>query len=120
MATNEIETYEPAPLFLTAQKRARSRGTVAADPRDVPALVFSAMVTGPSGARPRRDPSIPMAITPQLIPRARSDTHLLRVCHGRLGDGNGMIVQRGMIRPPSFHNDGLSDLSKTHRRPLTR
>jgi mono/diheme cytochrome c family protein len=24
-------------------------------------------------------------------------------CHGRLGDGGGMIVQRGFPRPPSFH-----------------
>lgn len=24
-------------------------------------------------------------------------------CHGRLGDGNGMIVQRGFPRPPSFY-----------------
>lgn len=24
-------------------------------------------------------------------------------CHARLGDGNGMIVQRGYKRPPSFH-----------------
>jgi hypothetical protein len=24
------------------------------------------------------------------------------VCHGAVGDGNGMIVQRGMIRPPSL------------------
>ena len=31
------------------------------------------------------------------------------VCHGRLGDGNGMIVQRGFIRPASFHNDRLTN-----------
>ncbi len=24
-------------------------------------------------------------------------------CHSRVGDGNGMIVQRGFRRPPSFH-----------------
>jgi mono/diheme cytochrome c family protein len=28
-------------------------------------------------------------------------------CHGSLGDGNGMIVQRGMKRPPSFHIERL-------------
>lgn len=28
-------------------------------------------------------------------------------CHGSIGDGNGMIVQRGMKRPPSFHIDRL-------------
>lgn len=29
------------------------------------------------------------------------------VCHGRLGDGAGMIVKRGFRRPPSFHEDRL-------------
>jgi mono/diheme cytochrome c family protein len=29
------------------------------------------------------------------------------VCHGRLGDGSGMIVKRGFRKPPSFHDDRL-------------
>ena len=28
-------------------------------------------------------------------------------CHGRVGDGNGMIVQRGFPHPPSFHDPRL-------------
>jgi mono/diheme cytochrome c family protein len=28
-------------------------------------------------------------------------------CHGRLGDGTGMIVQRGFPKPNSFHSDSL-------------
>ncbi len=28
-------------------------------------------------------------------------------CHGKLGDGNGMIVQRGFRRPPSYHDPRL-------------
>lgn len=28
-------------------------------------------------------------------------------CHSRTGDGNGMIVQRGLKRPSSFHEDRL-------------
>lgn len=28
-------------------------------------------------------------------------------CHGKLGDGNGMIVQRGFRRPPSYHEPRL-------------
>ena len=28
-------------------------------------------------------------------------------CHGRLGDGNGMIVKRGYRQPPSYHADRL-------------
>ena len=29
------------------------------------------------------------------------------VCHGRTGDGDGMIVRRGFRRPPSYHTDRL-------------
>jgi mono/diheme cytochrome c family protein len=28
-------------------------------------------------------------------------------CHGAFGDGNGMIVQRGFKRPPSYHEERL-------------
>jgi mono/diheme cytochrome c family protein len=29
------------------------------------------------------------------------------VCHGRLGDGQGMIVKRGYKQPPTYHQDRL-------------
>lgn len=35
-------------------------------------------------------------------------------CHGRTGDGNGMIVQRGMPHPPSFHSQALRDAPDRH------
>lgn len=35
-------------------------------------------------------------------------------CHSRLGDGEGMIVQRGMPRPPSFHSQRLRDAPDEH------
>jgi len=30
-------------------------------------------------------------------------------CHGRLGDGNGMVVQRGLRQAASYHQDRLRD-----------
>jgi mono/diheme cytochrome c family protein len=36
------------------------------------------------------------------------------VCHGRLGNGDGMIVQRGFTRPPSFHIDRLRTEPDAH------
>jgi hypothetical protein len=36
------------------------------------------------------------------------------VCHSRLGDGNGMIVQRGFRKPPSFHIDRLRNAPDGH------
>ena len=35
-------------------------------------------------------------------------------CHARTGAGNGMIVQRGMPRPPSYHIDRLRTADDQH------
>jgi len=35
-------------------------------------------------------------------------------CHGGLGDGDGMIVQRGYRRPPSFHEERLRSMPDGH------
>jgi mono/diheme cytochrome c family protein len=35
-------------------------------------------------------------------------------CHGRLGDGNGMIPARGYRRPPSFHTETLRTAAAGH------
>jgi mono/diheme cytochrome c family protein len=35
-------------------------------------------------------------------------------CHSRLGDGRGMIVQRGFPPPPSFHDQRLLDAPAGH------
>jgi mono/diheme cytochrome c family protein len=32
-------------------------------------------------------------------------------CHGELGDGNGMVVQRGFPHPPSYHAARLRDIT---------
>lgn len=36
------------------------------------------------------------------------------VCHGITGTGDGMIVQRGFPRPPSFHEQRLRDAPEGH------
>ncbi|MGE5191185.1 MAG: c-type cytochrome, partial [Deltaproteobacteria bacterium] len=36
------------------------------------------------------------------------------VCHGRTGDGNGIIVRRGFRRPPSYHTDRLRNAPAGH------
>ena len=35
-------------------------------------------------------------------------------CHSELGDGHGMIVQRGFSPPPSYHSDRLRDAPVQH------
>lgn len=50
----------------------------------------------------------PFAITDSVMRRGRDRyTTFCTPCHGRLGDGGGMIVQRGFPRPNSFHADSV-------------
>ncbi|MEP0823512.1 MAG: cytochrome c [Ignavibacterium sp.] len=50
----------------------------------------------------------PFPVTEQVLRRGQDRFNTFcSPCHGRLGDGNGMIVQRRFPRPRSFHNDTL-------------
>ena len=50
----------------------------------------------------------PFPVTREVVDRGhqRFDIYCSE-CHGRLGDGNGMIPSRGYRRPPSFHTQTL-------------
>jgi mono/diheme cytochrome c family protein len=51
---------------------------------------------------------MPRPIDRALLERGRERfTIYCSPCHGQLGDGRGMIVQRGFKRPSSFHVDRL-------------
>jgi cytochrome c553 len=52
--------------------------------------------------------TFPMPITREVLARGRQrfDIHC-SPCHGRTGEGNGMIVQRGFPRPPSYDLERL-------------
>ena len=45
--------------------------------------------------------------------RERFDIHC-SVCHGRTGDGDGMIVRRGFRKPPSYHIERLRNAPAGH------
>jgi len=50
----------------------------------------------------------PFPVTKEVIERGHQRFNVYCTpCHGRLGDGNGMVVQRGYRRPPSYHIDRL-------------
>jgi mono/diheme cytochrome c family protein len=51
---------------------------------------------------------MPFAVTEDVLARGRERFNIYCApCHSRLGDGNGMIVQRGFRAPPSFHTERL-------------
>jgi mono/diheme cytochrome c family protein len=91
--------YEPAPLFRNGQTlQAPAPGTVARD----------------DFARAEQIATKP-PLTPQLLARGRDRFDIFCApCHDRVGNGDGMIVQRGMPRPPSLHDDRLRQASDQH------
>ena len=57
----------------------------------------------------------PFPITREVIERGRERYNIFCTpCHSLLGDGNGMVVQRGFRRPPSFHIDRLREAPPGH------
>jgi hypothetical protein len=47
---------------------------------------------------------MPFPVTDEVMTRGRERFNIYCApCHSRVGDGNGVIVQRGFRRPPSFH-----------------
>jgi mono/diheme cytochrome c family protein len=51
----------------------------------------------------------------QLLERGQDRFNIFCApCHSRVGDGNGMIVQRGYKRPPSFHDQRLRNAPLGH------
>jgi len=58
---------------------------------------------------------IPIPVTRALLERGRERFEIYcAVCHGRTGEGNGMIAQRGFPAPPSYHIDRLRDAPIGH------
>ena len=50
----------------------------------------------------------PIPVTQELILRGQNRFNIYcSPCHGRVGNGLGMIVRRGMKQPPSYHIDRL-------------
>lgn len=51
-------------------------------------------------------PSIPVAVDEPLLKRGQERFNIYcSPCHGRLGDGNGMIAKRGFLQPADLHSD---------------
>jgi mono/diheme cytochrome c family protein len=59
--------------------------------------------------------TFPVAITRETLERGQERFEIYCApCHGRTGDGNGMIVLRGYPAPPSYHLDRLRQAPAGH------
>ncbi|HET7371289.1 MAG TPA: cytochrome c [Gammaproteobacteria bacterium] len=97
----KYETYEPAdPSLFADQQSARPRvaHTVARGER----------------IKPRPD-HLPYPVTRKLLERGRDQFNAFcEPCHGRVGNGEGIVVKRGFPHPPSYHSQRLRAAPLTH------
>jgi mono/diheme cytochrome c family protein len=57
----------------------------------------------------------PLPYTRENLQRGQARFNIYcSACHGRVGDGQGIVVQRGFIPPPSFHSDRFRKASDGH------
>jgi mono/diheme cytochrome c family protein len=57
----------------------------------------------------------PFPVTKEVIRRGQERFNIYCApCHSQLGDGEGMIVQRGFRKPPSYHIDRLRNALPGH------
>jgi len=58
---------------------------------------------------------LPVELNAVLLQRGRQRFDIFcSPCHGRTGDGTGMIVQRGYRQPPTYHSDRLRGAAVGH------
>ncbi len=59
--------------------------------------------------------SAPVAPTFEVLKRGQDRFNIYcSPCHGRLGDGTGMVVKRGMFPPPTYHQERLRAIEDGH------
>jgi mono/diheme cytochrome c family protein len=57
----------------------------------------------------------PVPVTKELVDRGQDRFNIYCiVCHGPLGNGDGMIVRRGFPQPPTYHDDRLRNAPVGH------
>ena len=66
------------------------------------------LYTGKVNGQPAAE--FPMPVTAAVMARGRERFEIFCApCHGKSGEGNGMIVLRGFRKPPSYHEQRLRD-----------
>jgi mono/diheme cytochrome c family protein len=84
-------------------------GTVARGQLRADTYLYTGMIDGKPGD------FMPFPATKEVLERGRERFNIYCApCHSRIGDGNGMIVQRGYRHPPSFHTQALRQAPLGH------
>jgi len=104
------DPLEPSDFFADGMSaRPRIAGTVARGDLAIDPVVATGKMNG------QDIDGFPMAVTPQMLNRGEERFNIFcSECHGRTGDGNGMIPSRGYRHPPSFHTELLRNAKTGH------
>ena len=77
-------------------------GTIARGHLDADAYFYTGKIGANDGDY------LPFPVNQQVLERGQQRFNIYCApCHGEIGDGNGMIVQRGFRQPPSYMEDRL-------------
>jgi mono/diheme cytochrome c family protein len=83
--------------------------------RPVVAPIISAGGAGSSGPWMPSLEGVPGNVSLELLQRGRQRYDIYcSPCHGLTGDGDGMVVRRGFIHPPTYHSDRLRNAPDSH------
>jgi mono/diheme cytochrome c family protein len=103
--------YQPSDLFADGSSaRPIPADTVARGHLEDDVLLFTGKDAGGRDAT-----EFPFAITRDVLERGRDRFNIYCApCHGPVGDGDGIVVQRGFNAPPSYHTDRLRQAPVGH------
>lgn len=107
---------EPASAGAQADTSSGRRGTLAVAASVGPALPLDARGQPLTNTSAGGDGHAnPLPVTMALLKRGRQRFNIYCApCHGRAGDGDGMIVRRGFPAPPSYHTAKLRHAPDSH------
>ena len=106
----KYDPYEPSNFFVDGMSaRPRIPGTVARGESAMTGFFATGKIDGKDGD------GFPFPVTMDVMNRGEERFNIYcSECHGRLGDGKGMIPSRGYRQPPSYHVDRLRSAPTGH------
>lgn len=98
----KFKPLRPSNLYTDGSSRPLVEGTVARGYARTDELLYTGKLKGQFADE------FPFKITKEVLQRGQDRFNIFcSPCHGRLGNGEGMIVQRGFPKPNSFHADSV-------------
>jgi mono/diheme cytochrome c family protein len=107
-----FDPMEPTNLFPDGRsERPKVEGTIARGQLRTDTAYYEGVING----KPIENFPPGFTLDAQALARGHQRFNIYcSVCHGRLGDGEGMIVKRGFRHPPNFHDDRLRNAPIGH------